>query len=214
MCGMVPSTERSVRQETGYLFPRRQLKTRRIAVQVIHADARPHEAYVGAKAQGSLCFRTQGGGCPSSFECLPFGWKSSLVLYRFALSEIVSTLIPEGVVLLHYLEVFLLVSADVSLLQAMTACMAEESTRCGFIASPKSTLSPVTRIFYLGKWLDLEERTITWHPRAFLQMLAAWLRVAVRTSKNSRLTGKLVGFLQWHVRPKLGMWPLFAGAYC
>ena len=44
-------------------------------------------------------------------------------------------------------------------------------------------------------------------------MLAAWLMVAMCTAKHSRVTGKLVGFLQWHVWPKLGLWPWFARGY-
>ena len=45
-------------------------------------------------------------------------------------------------------------------------------------------------------------------------MLSAWLRIAVRTLNYSRLVGKLTGFMQWHVRPRLGTGPLFAGSYC
>ena len=151
--------------------------------------------------------------------CLLFGpFAFRLEVLSSTLSVLVvgdySPLIPEGVALLHYWDDFLLVCADVGLLRAVTGCVAEELTRCGFIVSPKSTLSPVTCIFFLGKWLDLVERTIGSHPGAFLQMLAAWLRVAVRTAKHSRLTGKLVGFRHWHVRPKLAMGPLFAGTCC
>ena len=80
--------------------------------------------------------------------------------------------------------------------------------------SPKSTLNPVERIFFPRKWLDLSARTISSHPPAFLQMLSAWLRVAVRTLDCSRVVGKLVGFMQWHVSPRLGTAPLFAGSYC
>ena len=52
------------------------------------------------------------------------------------------------------------------------------------------------------------------HRKAFLQALAAWLQLAVRTAKHSLVMKKLVGFLQWHDRPHLGMGVLFARAYC
>ena len=61
----------------------------------------------------------------------------------------------------------------------------EALSKSGFVVSPKSTLSPVTCIFFLGKGLDLTARTITLYPRAFFHMLAAWLRVAVRAAKHS-----------------------------
>ena len=36
----------------------------------------------------------------------------------------------------------------------------------------------------------------------------------MRTLNYSRLVGKLIGSMQWHVRPRLGTGPLFAGSYC
>ena len=155
-----------------------------------------------------------GGGAVYSLDRLPFGWKYSPILCQLALSEIVSPLIPEGIVLLHCMDDFFLIGPDPAELTRVTALVAEALRRHGFLVSPKSTLDPVERIFFLGKWLDLSERTISSHPRAFLQMLSAWLPVAVRTLNCSRLVGKLVGFMQWHVRPRLGTGPLFAGSYC
>ena len=47
MCGIVLGIGLSLRRETGCLFPRGQLKTRRLAAHVIHADARQDEANLG-----------------------------------------------------------------------------------------------------------------------------------------------------------------------
>ena len=83
-----------------------------------------------------------------------------------------------------------------------------------FIVSQKSTLQPVQKIFFLGKWLDLEAREIRSHPRAFLQMFHAWVRIVCKPTPSSRLLPKILGCLQWHVRPRLGTGPFLAGAYC
>ena len=83
-----------------------------------------------------------------------------------------------------------------------------------FIVSQKSTLHLVQKVFFLGKWLDLEAREIRSHPRAFLQMFHAWVRVACKPRPNGRLLPKILGFLLWHVRPRVGSGPFFAGAYC
>ena len=77
----------------------------------------------------------------------------------------------------------------------------------------KSTLHPVQKIFFLGNWLDLEAREIRSHPRAFLQMFHAWVRVACKPRPNSRLLPKVLGFLQWHVCSRAGSGSFLAGAY-
>ena len=163
-----------------------------------------------------ISFSCNGGGGETVYRLdrLPFGWKYSPTICQFALSEIVTPLIPKEIILLHCMDDFLLIGPDPAELARVTALVAEALRTHGFIVSPKSTLSPVERIFFLGKWLDLSARTISSHPRAFLQMLSAWLQVAVWTLNYSRLVGKLTGFMQWHVRPRLGTGPLFAGSYC
>ena len=167
-----------------------------------------------AHARRVFRFRATGGGTVYSLDRLPFGWKYSPIICEFALSEIVTLLIPEGIVLLHYMDDFLLIGPDPAELTKLTTLVAEALRRHGFIVSPKSTLSPVERIFFLGKWLDLSARTISSHPRAFLQMPSAWLRVTVRTLNYRRLVGTLVCFMQWHVCLRLGTGPLSAGSYC
>ena len=161
-----------------------------------------------------VSFSCKGGGAVYSLDRLPFGSKYSPIICQFALSEIVTPLIPKEIVRLHYMDDFLLIGPDPAKLPRVMTLVAEALRGHGFIVSPKSTLTPVERIFFPGKWLDLSTRAVSSHPRAFLQMLSAWLRVAVRTLNYSSLVGKLVGFMQWHVRPRLGTGPLFAGSYC
>ena len=82
-----------------------------------------------------------------------------------------------------------------------------------WIVSQKSTLHPVQKIFFLGKWLDLEDREIRLHPRAFPQMVRVWVRIACTPRPSSGQLPKLLGFLQWHVHPRVGSRPFLAGAY-
>ena len=164
-----------------------------------------------AHARRPFRFRATGGGV-CSLDRLPCGWKYSPIICQFALSAIVTPLIPKEIILLYYMDDFLLVGPGPAELARVTTLVAEALRKHGFIVSPKSTLSPVERIFFLGKWLDSSTRTNSSHLRAFLQMLSAWLRVAVRTLNYSRLVGKLVGFMQWHVRPRLGNGPCLPGA--
>ena len=52
------------------------------------------------------------------------------------------------------------------------------------------------------------------HKPALLQILAAWLRLAVSPMQGPKLMEKLLGFLQWHIRPRLTSATLLAGAHC
>ena len=45
-------------------------------------------------------------------------------------------------------------------------------------------------------------------------MFAQWLRLATAAHPHPRHLNKVLGFIQWHVRPCRGMGPFLAGAYC
>ena len=70
--------------------------------------------------------------------------------------------------LLHYLDDFLLVGNYPEEVQAVTDRVVAAVRAASFVVSRKSTLQPVQKIFFLGKWLDLEGREIKLHPRAFV----------------------------------------------
>ena len=86
--------------------------------------------------------------------------------------------IPRSVELLHYLDVFVLLSADGPLLHGTTQECVRLLVENEFIVSDKSTLEPVQHLFVLGKFLDLQRRMVYSHRRACLHILAAWLRLA------------------------------------
>ena len=95
------------------------------------------------------------------------------------LGDLLRLHIPRSVELLHYLDDFVLVSADRPLLHGTTRECVRLLVENRFIVSHKSTLEPVQHLFVLGKFLDLQRRMVYSHRRAWLQILAAWLRLAV-----------------------------------
>ena len=118
---------------------------------------------------------------------LPFGWKYS---------PLVEQALPPDILLVHCLDDFLLMHHDKGYLRRNTSDTVDALERGGgFIVSPKSVLEPSTRLVFLGKWLDLLERMVWSHEVAHLQMLVAWLRLAVWRSQK-RLQSFL-GFLHW-----------------
>ena len=44
--------------------------------------------------------------------------------------------------------------------------------------------------------------------------MCGWVRIACKPRLSSRLLPKLLGFLQWHDRPRVGSGPFLAGAHC
>ena len=158
--------------------------------------------------------RVRPGGPVVGATRLPFGWKFSPYLCQRILGDLLRLHIPQGVELLHYLDDFVLVSTDCPLLHGTTQECVRVLVENQFIVSDKSTLEPVQHLFVLGKFLDLPRRMIYSHRRAWLQILAAWLKLAVSPLSGPKLMEKLLGFLQWHIRPRLTSAPLLAGAYC
>ena len=158
--------------------------------------------------------RVRPGGPVVGATRLPFGWKFSPYLCQRILGDLLRRLILQGVELLHYLDDFVLVSTDRSMLHGTTQECVRVLVENWFIVSDKSTLEPVQHLFVLGKFMDLQRRMIYSHRRAWLQILAAWFRLAVSPMPGSKLMEKLLGFIQLHIRPRLTSAPLLAGAYC
>ena len=130
-----------------------------------------------------------------ALDRLPFGWKFSPIFCQHILGDLVRPLVPPHMELLNYLDNFLLVGSNPEEVQAVTDRIVAALRAASFIVSQKSTLQPVHKIFFLGKWLDLEAREIRSHPRAFLQMFHARARLACKSKPNSRLMPKMLGFL-------------------
>ena len=122
--------------------------------------------------------------------------------------------LPPNILLMHYLDDFLLVHHDKEDLRRHTGGAVIALERGGFIVGPKSVLEPSTRTVFLGKWLDLLERRVWSHKVAHLQMLVAWIRLAVRRSQKRRLMQSFLGFLHWQVRPRGLACPFAVGASC
>ena len=145
---------------------------------------------------------------------MPLGWKHSPLFCETALSRIVRPLIRDGYLLFHYLDHFLILGLDPVWLRAITVRVVRALEEAGFLVSAKSTLEPVSDIFFLGRYVNLGVCTIRSHPRAFLQMFNIWLRLATRSRPSSRLLSKALQFIHWHFRPRLGGGPLLARSYC
>ena len=164
------------------------------------------------KAQRIFRFYTSQDSGLVSLDRLPFGWAFSPFLCQQLLGRVVQGAVPDGVFLVHYLDDFILLSANRMLLSMTTDEVAERIRRAGFLVSFKSTLTPVQVLKALGKVINLKERRIQVQPFVFLQLIVAWIRLATCGYSKRRLD-KLLGTLQWHLRPRRGFSGLLAGSY-
>ena len=82
---------------------------------------------------------------------LPFGWKYSPFICQQTLARIVERVLPPDVLLVHYLDDFLLVHYDKGYLRDNTGNTVIALGHEGFIVSPKSVLEPTTQLDVLGE---------------------------------------------------------------
>ena len=158
-------------------------------------------------------FRPAPGAPPVALSRLPFGWKYSPYLCQTSLARILQGVLPPEILLVHYLDDFLLVFTDREVLREAGRVAVRALIEAGFLISPKSVLDPVPVASFLGKELDLRARQVRSHEQALLQLWAGWLRLAVGAG-NDRHLQSFLGLLNWHVRPRGLGCPFAAGAYC
>ena len=95
---------------------------------------------------------------------LPFGWKYSPYFCQAGLARVLRAVLPPGILLVHYLDDFLLVFTDREVLRE-----AGRSAVCALI-SPKSVVDLVHVASFLGKELSLATRQVRSHEQALLQL--------------------------------------------
>ena len=162
-----------------------------------------------------FCFRPGGGARVMYGMCrMPFGWEFSPLLCPLALQKVIAGLVPPHMMIFHYLDDFLLMGGCPAELREVTRWVVDALKAAGFLVLPKSVLEPTRRSFFLGKHIDTRARRIWSHPRAYLQMVAQWLRLAMAAHPHPRHLNNVSSFFQWHVRPRRGMGPFLARAYC
>ena len=86
---------------------------------------------------------------------LPFGWKYSAVICHRLLGSLVQDLILPNVLLIPYLDDFLLGARDRDTLSEVTGRVATQLRDPKLVVSRKSTLEPTESLHSLGKLFDV-----------------------------------------------------------
>ena len=90
-----------------------------------------------------------------AFSCLPSGWRFSPVICQYVLAFVTSSVDTNGVIVLHYLDDFLVVGYRKTTVGSVAQRLCDALHRAGAVISTNSVLDPVPEIQWLGKWLVL-----------------------------------------------------------
>ena len=160
--------------------------------------------------QNSFRLHLGGEGGNISIIRLPFGWKYSPVLCQRVLQFFIKDLKIGQVVVLHYLDDFMVLGKDFAKVSEVTDALVATLIDKGFLISPKSTLIPTQDLAWLGKQFDLLHGRITNSDGALAIGVAKWLKLATGHCTRKRVQ-RVVGKFRWLARPHDYISPLLAG---
>ena len=85
--------------------------------------------------------------------------------------------------------------------------------RVGFVISQKSVTEQADDLHFVGKVFDLKRGTLENRPGMLRGLVRLWL-LLVLGLLNRKGMERLLGRLEWALRPSVGLSPFLAGAYC
>ena len=85
--------------------------------------------------------------------------------------------------------------------------------RVGFVISQKSVTEPSRNLDFVGKVFDLKRGTLENRPGMLRGLVRLWL-LLVLGLLNRKAMERLLGRLEWALKPSMGFSPFLAGAYC
>ena len=146
---------------------------------------------------------------------LPFGWQYSLVLCQKLVSALVRRALRDlrarGVT---YLDDFMVSAVGRHRLRVAARRVSRVLGRAGFLISPKSVIEPVRTLDFIGKQFSAAAMTVENKPGVIGGVVALWLLGIVPNMLSARLAARLLGKLEWAVRPNAGLAPFVAGGHC
>ena len=86
--------------------------------------------------------------------------------------------------------------------------------RAGFLISPKSVIEPVRTLDFIGKQFSAAAMTVENKPGIIGGIVALWLLGIVQNRLSARMAARLLGKLEWAVRPNARLAPFVAGGHC
>ena len=147
-----------------------------------------------------------------SFPGLPFGWKASPAIAQKLLAMYIQHLYPGETVVVQYMDDILVVGPIKQHVQEQTDHLVRQFHTNKWIVSPKSDPEPKHTITWMGKHLDGLRGTVSTGASYLVGIVVLWLNLCTRGYHCQPLR-RLLGKLQWALRPGRGAAPFLAGPY-
>ena len=146
---------------------------------------------------------------------LPFGWKYSPVLCQRLVSALVRRALRDlrarGVT---YLDDVLVSALGRCRLRVAVRRVSRVLGKAAFLISPKSVIEPVRSLDFIGKQFSAAALTVENKPGIIGGVVALPLLGIVQNRLSARMAARLLGKLEWAVRPNAGLAPFVAGGHC
>ena len=93
-----------------------------------------------------------------------------------------------------------------------THCVARRLRQAGFLISPKSVFEPTQQLDFIGKWFDTAEGRMGNSQGLLVGILGLWV-LAIVSPFDRALMSRLLGRLEWALRPNTSAATFLASAY-
>ena len=137
---------------------------------------------------------------------MPFGWKYSPVLCQRLVSALVRRALRDlrarGVT---YLDDLLVSAVGRCRVRVAARRVSGVLGRAGFLISPKSVIERVRTLDFIGKQFSAATMTVENEAGVIGGVVALWLLGVVQNRLSARLAARLLGKLEWVVRPNAGL---------
>ena len=137
---------------------------------------------------------------------LPFGWKYSPVLCQRLVSALVRRALRDlQARWITYLDDVLVSAVGRNRARVAARRVGRVLSKVGFLISPKSVLDPVRTLNFIGKQFAAAAMTVENKPGVIGGVVALWLLGIVQNKLSSRMAARLLGKLEWAMRPNVGL---------
>ena len=152
------------------------------------------------------------GGRVYALQSLPFGWKHSPSMAQAILAAYLVEYFPGSVVVIQYADDVLVAGRHPSSVRQQALRTKADLEKAGWVVSPKSSLDPSDRVKWMGKVVGGDQGGVQNAPPLQAHLVCCWLRLAT-TGYSDKALRRMLGKLQWALRPGRGAQPFLAGAY-
>ena len=147
------------------------------------------------------------------WQSLPFGWKySPLVCQKLVYSVVRPSLWWLLVLFFVYLDDILIVGTRRFVRKAVRPAR-RRLQRVGFVINGKSVTEPARDLDFVGHAFDLKRGTLENRSGMLRGLVRLWLLLVLGLLNRLGME-RLLGRLEWALRPSAGLSPFVAGAYC